>query len=325
MGWLIHFARKDWASAWDNVKVIVGLLEPGNKLFLAIKSQYFNIFPFSAPTKTKKRRKAVKFSATFNLWLQLTKLLFAFAPHLMFFATIFIILLKLDPYIYLLQEFLPQVASHHYFLCGILRFLVTLVDLFVFFRLLLLLAVCANGLLCITKKRSTATFLKAKLPTSHLLKIYGCLRVLLGSSDSFVNPFMAAGLFMLQISGIGGFFSTIEMRPPIIPIPIYFVCPCFGGGALLIFFVLFTPICHGYEAFRYFLKEMQLKPGEAMAGKLVAKQVRAMRIISVSPGLADYRFFPLKRCTKATFLEYMITFVITLLMRPKGNATKYNT
>lgn len=177
--------------------------------------------------------------------------------------------------------------------------------------------------MCILQKETFQNFLKAKLATDHLLKIYGCLRVLVGSSESSVNPLLAAVLFMLQISGIGGTFSSIEMRPPVIPLPIYFVCPCFGVGAFLIFGVLLTPICHIYEQFAYFLKKMELKPvgiEQRKARKLIVRQVKSMRIICA--GLADYRFFPLKRCTKATFLEYMITFTVTLLMKPKANISK---
>lgn len=155
--------------------------------------------------------------------------------------------------------------------------------------------------------------------TDLLLQIYGSTRVLLGSMERFINPLIAVALFMLQLIGIGGMFSTIHMRPPLIPIPIYFVCPCLAVSSFLLFYVLFTPLCCSYEQFKYFLKEMERRPLEIeskRARKLVGKRVMSLRIISANAGLADYRFFPLKSSTKATFYEHMITFTITLLLSP---------
>lgn len=103
-----------------------------------------------------------------------------------------------------------------------------------------------------------------------------------------------------MVIGVSGTFSTFAMPPPLIPIPIYFVCPALAIESFVIFHVFFTPVCNGNEQSKHFLHKKTLSMPEGVVRKLFKRQVKSVRIISANPGFLDYRFFSMKKSTKST-------------------------
>lgn len=95
-------------------------------------------------------------------------------------------------------------------------------------------------MMCALYKKSVDDFLKIKMKkisTESLLKLYRTFAVLV-ATERFLSPLVGVGIFILQILGISAIFSTLVMRPPLIPIPIYFVCP------LIVFITFFLFSVH---------------------------------------------------------------------------------
>lgn len=245
----------------------------------------------------------------------------------LFFVNVFIILLSLDPYYFLFKEFFPTFQAKYWLLCWILRYLISIIIMVTFIRLFLWLLLVMNALMCVLYKETVAKFLKVrmnKLSTDRLLKIYRSTEVLSGSAERFMNPLTAVAVSMLLILGVSSIFSTIALRPPLIPMPIYLVCPMMTVGTFFLFSVILTPACQIYEDVQYFLKEMRRRPLKLRRyeGRLLSKQVQSLRIISINAGFVDYRFFPLKGSTKGTFIHEMLSLAIDLLLSPLGDFSK---
>lgn len=168
--------------------------------------------------------------------------------------------------------------------------------------------------------------MKAKMKPCPLLQLYAIIRIQLGALERYVNSFATVALFMLHTLGVSGMFSTVAMQPPLIPIPIYFVCPFFAVAAFVLFYMFLTPVCRSYEQFQYLLQELESKALGISSGherKMFSRQVKSLRIISASAGLFDYRFFPLKRSMKTTFLDAMVSLSITLMMAASESYDKF--
>lgn len=136
---------------------------------------------------SKKRRKVKKTKGILEYWLQCSLLALAVSP-LAIFVAMFVLILTLDPYFYFLQEFFPVFLTRHSFICGICRFLVTLIKVFSFARLSIPVVLFGNYMICFLSKKTFAKFLKTKMRTDTLLKIYRTVAVLFATTESFLNP-----------------------------------------------------------------------------------------------------------------------------------------
>lgn len=269
------------------------------------------------PLKKRKTPRPSKSSGILEVWLLLIIITTMVSLPWILFCSLFLTLLALDPYYYLLNAIMASFLSQHWFLFGLTRFLLSFLTLFVFIRLCLVILYISTALVCISKKPTASTFIRARMSTDLLLEIYGIITLQLAALERFLNPIVTVEVTMLQIFGIFGFFSTIGMRPPVIPFPFYFLCPLTLVAAFLLFYIFLTPACSSYELVLNFQRELKRRPLAISKGKprkILAMRIASLRIISANAGLFDYRFFPLRKSTKGTFLENMISFTITLLL-----------
>lgn len=257
-----------------------------------------------------------------------------FIPHIPKFVLIFSlfsVLLRLDPFLYIFQEYLTQLVSHHRIFFAFLRYILTVICIFEALQLMMLFILVPNAIICVLQKKSVAHFWAAKLATGLMFRLHQGTQLLFSSTQAPMDLAAFICVFIVELLGICGVFSTIAMRT-VIPMPIYLLCPVMAVISFSMFQVILVPFTNFHEHSKRWIGRMRQKTagcGARMQMKLIRQQIRSLRALTFSAGIADHRFFQLKTSTKSTFVENMMTFSISLLMSPlaefkegKGNANE---
>lgn len=271
-------------------------------------------------TQPRKRRRSnqVKFQGIHDYWLLFSGFYIPLFIILTAPGSVFLIFLELDPFLYIFQEFCGPFVTQNWIWFALIRYILTVVGLYEFFRLLLLIIVVANAVICVLQKKEFGQWWAAKLETWLMFQLRMSSQILFNVLQASMDPSMTILMALIQIAGIFGLFSLIAMRK-VIPMPIYLIFPAITFSSFSGFQVLLVPITSFQDECKTWIERMKSKPVGYKAGiqrKLIRQRIRSMQVLAFHAGISGYRFFQLKKSTKSTFLENIISLSISLLMSP---------
>ncbi|OXA39373.1 hypothetical protein Fcan01_25930 [Folsomia candida] len=259
----------------------------------------------------------------FDRWFPVLTVINRYFPAFFcLFGSLSIVLTKIDPMYYVFRDSLSANAFHqNWGKILVFRYVLFSISAFQFLRLTtVLIIICsAVGQFALI---GIDIVLRGGLPTLLGFKLHDMFQTLFATTQSFMDIIVASLLSVLQLVGILSWYLTFAGWK-VIPIYVYVILPIVGIFVVVLVQVVFIPLTQIWEGSKDWIFLMRLSPlsfPSASFGqscnprKFVIKKLNTLRPFALYAGIFDYRFFPLSKSIKKTFIDTMQSFTITVLL-----------
>lgn len=232
----------------------------------------------------------------------------------------------MDPFFYVFQAIIPnRIFQNNSIMISILRCFLSIIPLFEFFQVVSLLLAGGN---CAVD--FFLTFIGAQkqgnLSVLMALRIHDMAHIVLASGQTIFDIAITELLGLTMVTGIITWYLTITAYD-LIPMAIYWVVPFIAVSIVGVVQVLLVPLTEVKEASSVAIEKMKISlenianfctGKEFSLRKFWRMRMTAMRPPTLYAGMFDHRFLQLDRSTKVSFIENMVSFIISALLAKRN-------